>query len=102
MLNLNTMALPLAPKVPAGTLAAPPTIARAAGEVVTVDMLPVAFKAVPPKALISVLVVPVAGSKKLLEPLLPSRYKDPVPKLATSNFGVNGAPATAVPPFVVV
>ena len=77
MLNLNTIALPLAAEVP--PLVSPPRTARADAPDCVIDMLPVAFKNVPPEPLISVLVVPVAGTKKLLEPLVPSRYKVPVP-----------------------
>ena len=100
MLNLKTMDLPLAADVAPDV--APPRTARADGLVATVDILPVAFRGVPARPLISVLVLPVAGTKKLLEPLLPSRYREPEPKLATKTFGVAGDTRMAVPPLVVV
>ena len=63
-----------------------PTTAKAEGDVVTEDSsVPseaVLLMLVPPKAFNSVLVEPVAGTNQFEDPLLPSKYKVPAPKLA--------------------
>ena len=102
MLNRKTIDLPLAAyELPT---AAPAATTSDAEPDVTVDMprATSALSAVPPKEVISVLIEPVAGTKKLLEKLVPSRYSVPEPKLATYTFGVAGAAAAAVPPLDVV
>ena len=76
MLNFKTTALPFALVL---------SNANAAGVVVVADKPLLAFTAVPAKALISRALVFV--DTQLLDPWVPSRYRVPVPKLATNNLG---------------
>ena len=77
-------------------LVAPPTTARADGEVVTDERPFVALTEVPPKALSS------EADAQLLDPSDPFKYKVPIPTLALNSVCVFGEASAAVPPEVVV
>lgn len=99
MEKTNTALFPLAAE--AGAVPAPPRTAKAPSPDVTLERsVPseaTVFALEPPKAFNSVFVVPLAGTNQFEDPLLPSKYNLPAPKLAVKIFEMAGAAAIAVP-----
>jgi len=83
MENTNTALFPLAAE--AGAVPAPPTTAKAELPDVTLERSVTSeatvFALEPPKAFNSVFVAPLAGTNQFEDPLLPSKYNLPPPKL---------------------